>query len=217
MMTFVPFTHMRVPAIFGGAWFARWVTWRLFANTVAFALLAKDTAMWKYYGALLGAAVLGIGVSVYNVSDTHRWTLYQTRESGKEHLMRYFNSEIEPASLETTADGARVAWFANRHPSYYEPQAVLDWLPTLELNNPIFAEDAKFTKSAGEEAGKTYESWFDKALERIKFYSKTHKLLVTNATAHLEDLRAELIQRSESRQLVRQETLDNKRELRELT
>ena len=94
---------------------------------------------------------------------------------------------------------------------------MLDWLPTLELNNPIFAEDAKFTKSAGEEAGKTYESWFDKALERIKFYSKTHKLLVTNATAHLEDLRAELIQRSESRQLVRQETIDNKRELRELT
>jgi len=59
------------------------ITWRLFANTVAFALVAKDTVMSRYYaagyGALLGAALVGIiGVITYNVSDTHRWTLYQT-------------------------------------------------------------------------------------------------------------------------------------------
>jgi len=88
-----------------------------------------------------------------------------------------------------------------------EPRAVLDLLLMLELDNPIFAEDAKFGKSAGDEAGKTYESWFDKVLVRIKFYSKTHKLLVTNATAHLKNLRAELILRNESRQLAHREAL----------
>ena len=51
------------------------------------------------------------------------------------------------------------------------------------------------------EDSENYESWFDKVLERIKFYSKTHKLLITNATAHIDNLRAELIQMNESRQL----------------
>ena len=125
--------------------------------------------------------------------------------------MRNFNSEIEPPSLETSADGIRVEWIAYMYPSYLEPQVVLDCLRTLELNNPIFAEDAKFGKSAGKEAGKTYDSWFSKVLERIKFYSKTHGESVVKATVHLGALRAELIQRNESWQLVRQETLDNKR------
>jgi len=56
---------------------------------------------------------------------------------------------------------------------------MLDKLRTLELDNPIFAEDAKFGKSTGEEAGKTYDSWFNKVLERIKFYSKTPASLLS--------------------------------------
>jgi len=44
-------------------------------------------------------------------------------------------------------------------------------------------------------------------LERIKFYSKTHNLLVTNATAHLENLRVDLAARNEDRRLVRQEEI----------
>ena len=107
MMTFVPFTQLRAPAQFGGALFARWVTWRLVANTVAFALLAKDTAMWRYYRALLGSAVVGIGLVVCNVSDTHRWTLYQTRESAKESSMRYFNqrsSHLHLRRLKTVSE-----------------------------------------------------------------------------------------------------------------
>jgi len=62
------------------------------------------------------------------------------------------------------------------HPSYFEPQTALDWLLTLELDNPIFAEDAKFGKGAGDEAGKTYESFFEKVLKKIKFYNKTASL-----------------------------------------
>jgi len=85
------------------------------------------------------------------------------------------------------------------HPSYLEPQAVLDFLLSLEIDNQLFTEDAKFGKTAGEEAGKTYESWFDKVLERIKFYSKMHGKLVAKATTHLEVLRAELKQREESK------------------
>jgi len=193
IMQFVPWTQVRDDL--GGAWFARWITWRLFANTIAFALLATDTAMWRYYGALLGAAVAGIGVTMYNVSDTHRWTLYQTRLSPKERYMKLFNSELEPESLETTEDGHRVELIASVHPYYLEPHAVLAWLPTLELDNPIFAEDSKFTKTAGDEAGKTYESWFKKVLERIKFYSKTRGESVVKVTAHLEDLRADLAKR----------------------
>ena len=60
MMQFVPWVQLRIPNIFSGAWFARWVAWRLITNTVAFALLANDTVMWRYYGALLGAAVVGM-------------------------------------------------------------------------------------------------------------------------------------------------------------
>ena len=206
MMTFVPFTQLRAPAQFGGALFARWVTWRLVANTVAFALLAKDTAMWRCYGALLGSAVVGIGVVMYNASDTHRWTLYQNRLNAKEFELQTFNSEIEPASRETTVDGCRVAWIAFIHPSYIEPQVLLDWLRTLELDNPIFAEETKFGKSAGKESGKTHESWFNKVLEKIKFYNKSHGESVVKATEHLEVLRAELIQRNESRQIQRDES-----------
>jgi len=107
MMQLVPFTQLRNPVMFGGALFARWVTWRLLANTVAFALLAKDTAMWRYYRALLGSAVVGIGLVVCNVSDTHRWTLYQTRESAKESSMRYFNqrsSHLHLRRLKTVSE-----------------------------------------------------------------------------------------------------------------
>ena len=53
---------------------------------------------------------------------------------------------------------------------------MLDKLRTLELDNPIFAEDAKFGKGAGDEAGKTYESFFEKVLKKIKFYNKTASL-----------------------------------------
>jgi len=69
----------------------------------------------------------------------------------------------------------------------------------LEIDNQLFAEDTKFGKSAGSEAGKSYESWFEKVLERIPFYSKTHGELVAKATVHLEVLRAELKQREESK------------------
>ena len=118
------------------------------------ALLVKDTVMRRYYRALLGGAVVGIVLVVYNASDTHHWALYQTRESAREFIMRNFNSEIEPPSLETTADGIRVHFIVAFHPSYFEPQAALDLLSTPELDNSIFAEDAKFGKCAGDEAGK---------------------------------------------------------------
>ena len=75
----------------------------------------------------------------------------------------------------------------------------------------LFTYDAKFRKSARGEAGKTYESWFEKLLERIKFNSKKHKLLVTSATAHFGELRAQLAARNESRQLVHRETLKTRR------
>ena len=202
MQQFVPLADSRLPNLFGGAWFARWITWRLVANTVVFALLAnkqKDTVLWRYYGALLGAAVVGIGLVKCNVSDTHRWTLYQTRLSAKGFVMQYFYLEIKPDSLETTADGWRVYRLVKEHPSYFEPEAVLDFLLTLEIDNQIFAEDAMFGKSASREEGKTYDSWFDKILERIKFYSKMHGELVAKATTHLEVLRAELKQRKKSK------------------
>ena len=109
MQQFVPFTDSQLPSVFGGAWFARSITWRLIANPAVFALVVKDSVLWRYYGVLLGAAVVGIGVVIYNVSDTHRWTLYQTRVSAKEYVMQYFNLEIKPDSLETTADG----WMAS--------------------------------------------------------------------------------------------------------
>ena len=48
MMQFVPWAQLRNPINFGGAWFSRWVTWRLIANTVVFALVVKDLVMWMY-------------------------------------------------------------------------------------------------------------------------------------------------------------------------
>jgi len=42
--------------------------------------------------------------------------------------MRNFNSEVKPASLETTKDGARVDLIVFIHLSHFEPQVVLGWL-----------------------------------------------------------------------------------------
>jgi len=198
MMQFVPFTNLRVPMVFGGAWFSRWIAWRLIANTAVFALVVKDNALWTYFGALLGAVVVGSGVVVYNVTDTHRWTLYQTRLSAKDHMMQCFNNQIEPESLETTLDGHRADSFVTTHPSYFDHQPVLNWLLSLEIDNALFAEGTKFGKTAGSESGKSYESWFGKVLTKIKFYNEREEKLVAKATAHIEVMRGELKQRSES-------------------
>jgi len=67
MMSFVPFTQLRGPIVFGGARFARWIAWRLVGNTAVFAAIVEDNVTWTYYGALLGAAVVGIGLIMYSV------------------------------------------------------------------------------------------------------------------------------------------------------
>jgi len=54
-------------------------------------------------------------------------------------------------------DGEQSRFLACTHPSYLEPQAVLGWLLSLEVDNNLFAEGARFGKTAGSETGKTYE------------------------------------------------------------
>jgi len=45
MMQFVPFTNLRIPVVFGGAWFSRWIVWRLLLrppSSAQLAALARD-------------------------------------------------------------------------------------------------------------------------------------------------------------------------------
>jgi len=106
--------------------------------------------MWTYFGATLGAAVVGIGAVVYIVPDSHRHTLYKNSFKGaKDVTMNLFSSEIKSSTLDTTKDEYRIDWFITIHLSYYEPKPVLDWLLALETDNEIFTDDTKLRPLEG--------------------------------------------------------------------
>jgi hypothetical protein len=210
--------------------FSGWICWRLVSNSLAFAFAigrwgdsdadeGRASAQFMvalYTGAVLGA-VVGAVIVFCTVEKSHRWTLWQTRQTAREATMKSFLGQPLTFSCKTV-DGREystascdVAFYTSNpplttealdnvmgfHPSFLDKEAVREFLMKLSVDHPLFADDAFFPKEAGDEAGHVYSHFFEVELQHVEFYGDP--ALTASVAEHFDDLKAKIEARANER------------------
>ncbi|GMI28926.1 hypothetical protein TeGR_g10534 [Tetraparma gracilis] len=209
MQNFIPFVNSRIPGLLGGRMFSGWICWRLVTNSLAFAFAigrwgdsdadeGRASAQFMvalYTGAVLGA-VVGAVIVFCTVEKSHRWTLWQTRQTAREATMKSFLGQPLTFSCKTV-DGQALDNVMGFHPSFLDKEAVREFLMKLSVDHPLFADDAVFPKEAGDEAGHVYSHFFEVELQHVEFYGDP--ALTASVAEHFDDMKAKIEARANER------------------
>jgi hypothetical protein len=211
MQNFVPFMNSRKQAILGGKVFFRWILWRLSVNSVVFTAImigweeggvrASASAMVHLYCAAVGSAVVGIATIFTCVEDSHRWTLYSTRNTAKEILMEAFNGVFLTDAFQTR-DGQALDHCTTIHLSYLEKDAVRTFLLSLSAKHALFVGDNVLPEEAGGASNWTYAHLFKRLTDKIKFYKDD--ALTAEIAAHFDSMTAAIAARNEARRAAKE-------------
>ncbi|GMI58843.1 hypothetical protein TeGR_g8145 [Tetraparma gracilis] len=207
MQNFVPLLQLRADGFFGGKLFSRWILWRLTVNSLVFAAImrgweedgvrASASLMAQVYCAAVGSAVVGIAVIFACVEDSHRWTLYRTRQTPKKYFMDLFNGVPHLVSAFQTRDGQALDFVSAIHPSFFEKDAVRTFLLSLSAKHALFAGDSVLPEEAGAAASWTYDHLFEKLTINVKFYEDA--ALTAEIELHFQATKAAIAARNEAR------------------
>jgi hypothetical protein len=149
------------------------------------------------YSVALISSILGIILIFMNVEKSHRNTLYKdTHESALAANMEAFLG-VPLIKGHQTRDGQALDAFIGSHASYFEHDAVKMWMLSLNVGNPLFADDEVFPADAGDQANNSYSHFFEVSLKQYTFYGD----VAGNAeiTAHFEKLTVDINERNAAR------------------
>jgi len=140
------------------------------------------------YWVTLCFGLLGVVLTLLCARDSHRWTLYTSRQTGPEFVEWWFDADqlIYDAK---TKDQQRVTAWLFFHPSYYNKDKVQAWLLIMKATDELFAAE-KLPKGCVQFSGHTFDSLFSKSLERFAFYYNSANL--AKIKTHLDSLKAAL-------------------------
>jgi hypothetical protein len=207
LMCFAPWTGLRVDMTCGGRVFGGFIFYKLasyacifYAATERFGDLEEvemgAAEARKVFGATWWCAVLGAGIFLRSVRSSHRWTLYDSRQTGPEAAQWEFDAEQLMYGRETK-DEQRVGRWLWAHPSYFDRVKVKAWLLRLKMEDELFEdEEKKLPRGVGSKAGHSFSSFFKNSLERYAWYGDDEGL--EEIRAHLEALEAKIDSREKA-------------------
>eukprot|EP00520_Triparma_pacifica_P001364 CAMPEP_0118655510 /NCGR_PEP_ID=MMETSP0785-20121206/12966_1 /TAXON_ID=91992 /ORGANISM="Bolidomonas pacifica, Strain CCMP 1866" /LENGTH=518 /DNA_ID=CAMNT_0006548251 /DNA_START=323 /DNA_END=1875 /DNA_ORIENTATION=- len=147
VMCVAPWTTLRKDnGCLGGRHYASMITCRLlsytgivihatnkFANIDAGhrTVIMKAETVRFYFFIAFGVTLFGAALFLANVTKSHRWTFYESRQTGSEFYKWYFEASqlVDDAD---SKDQQRVFAWLYSHPSYLDKDAVKDWLLKLK-------------------------------------------------------------------------------------
>ena len=141
----IPFAGARIPPSFGGRLFVLWIIYRLGFNFVVFdASVSKfgefgiaetqDKAMLLMQ-IFTGVAVIGYLGMIAFARDSHRYQLYSTRQTGKEHLTAFLSGDFL-VNHYASRDEQAACQFLKQHPSYFNILAMKNWIQSFDKQAP---------------------------------------------------------------------------------
>ena len=105
-------------------------------------VIMKADAVRFYFFIAFGVTFFGAVLFLANVAKSHRWTFYESRQTGPEYYKCFFEaSQLFGGS--NTKDQQRVYAWVSWHPNYLDKDAVKDWLLKLKSDGEILGRGDK--------------------------------------------------------------------------
>ena len=156
-------------------------------------VIMKADAVRFYFFIAFGVTFFGAVLFLTNVAKSHRWTFYESRQTGPEDYKCFFEaSQLFGGS--NTKDQQRVGAWVFAHPNYLDKDAVKDWLLKLKSDGEILGRgDKKLPKGCDKFSGHSLESFFTKTLEKFPHFGDAES--TAEVEAHIKKLKREVDER----------------------
>ena len=172
----LPILASRQDELIGGAIFSRFIVYKLVLTTAVVYVGSNEIdadVLMVIHGVALVLAVVGIVLMLIFASDTHRWTLYKTKISTKQHFQSYFKNDNEPLVFTfTTYDEAKLNEFVTVHPYYFVEvqKKVKQWILGLKVTDELFRSGV-VPKGVDILKGQSFDTVFKKLKYKFEYFN----------------------------------------------
>mmetsp|Transcript_16944 Transcript_16944/g.34881 ORF Transcript_16944/g.34881 Transcript_16944/m.34881 type:complete len:667 (+) Transcript_16944:181-2181(+) len=202
MMSVAPWTHLRADfGCLGGRCYASMIVYKLLSYAAIVMLATNrfsasedvriDGGTVKFIFLIaMGVTLVGGVLFLASVPKSHRWTFYESKETGPEHHKWEFRAS-QLLNDADTKDQQRLLVFLSVHVNYLDKDDVAKWLLELTSDGDILGRgDKKLPKGCGSFSRHSLESFFEKSLQKLPYFGDER--CMTPVVDHLKALRAEV-------------------------